>query len=95
MKKKIDAIDTGMIGSIIMLSIHLFWCTLVYFGAAQTVIDYLFWIHFIKPVYQIETFDIFIAIYLLITVSCIGFLAGYIFGKVFNFFATDKEMTGN
>lgn len=95
MKTKMEAIDSGFLGCIIMLSIHLVWCVLVFFGIAQTVIDYLFWIHFIKPTYQIDKFDMFVAIYLLITVSCIGFIVGYIFAKVFNFLASRQEVTSN
>lgn len=95
MKTKMEALASGVFGSIIMLSIHLVWCALVFFGLAQTVVDYLFWIHFVKPIYQIDKFDMLVAIYLLITVSCIGFIVGYIFAKVFNFIASKNEVTSS
>jgi hypothetical protein len=37
---------------------HLLWSLLVALGVAQPLIDFLFWIHFIKPVYVIEPFAI-------------------------------------
>jgi hypothetical protein len=43
---------------------HLLWSSLVLFGWAQLVIDFIFWIHFIKPVYVIEPFNVGIAIVL-------------------------------
>ena len=95
MKKRIEPIDAGMIGCIIMLSIHLFWSAFVFFGVAQVVVDYLFWIHFIKPVYQVEKFDIYIAIYLLITASCIGFIGGYVIAKASNLLSSDSEVMSN
>jgi len=95
MKRKVDPIDAGMIGCIIMLSIHLIWSAFVFFGVAQVVVDYLFWIHFIKPAYQVEKFNIYVAIYLLITVSCIGFIAGYVITKASNLLSYDSEVMSN
>ena len=38
--------------------IHLLWALLVASGFAQPVMDFVFWLHFIRPVYVIEGFDV-------------------------------------
>ena len=58
---------------------HLAWAALVAFNLAQPVIDFLFWIHFIKPIYVIEPFAIARAALLVAITATIG----YIFGAVF------------
>lgn len=94
-KIKIEAIEAGIIGCIMILSFHIFWYVLIFFGTTEAAVDYLSWIHFIKPAYQVKEFASYIAIYLLITVSFIGFIFGYIFTKILNFFASDHKVTSN
>jgi hypothetical protein len=37
--------------------LHLLWALLVASGWAQPLMDFIFWLHFIRPVYMIEAFD--------------------------------------
>jgi hypothetical protein len=48
---------------------HLLWSSMVLVGWAQSVIDFIFWIHFIKPVYVIGPFNAGIALILVITTT--------------------------
>jgi hypothetical protein len=37
---------------------HFLWSLLVAVGWAQPLIDFIFWIHFLRPVYVVERFNI-------------------------------------
>lgn len=51
---------------------------------AQPVVDFVFWMHFIKPIYVIEPFEIERAAILLIVTASVGFLIGSIFALLWN-----------
>lgn len=89
MQNKINAIDAGLIGTLSMLAIHLIWIILVFTNLAKPVIDYVFWMHFIKPLYEIVPFNVYTAINLLLIVACVGFLVGYLFAKAFNLLSSN------
>ena len=63
---------------------HLLWSALVFVGWAQPVINFIFWIHFIKPVYVIEPFKVGIAIVLIMVTVVIGYVIGLLFGVLWN-----------
>lgn len=63
---------------------HLTWSLLVALGLAQPLIDFLFWIHFIKPVYVIEPFEIVRAAILVLVTAGIGYVTGFAFGLLWN-----------
>jgi hypothetical protein len=63
---------------------HLLWSLLVALGVAQPLIDFLFWIHFIKPVYVIESFALGRAAILVLVTAGIGYLMGVAFGMIWN-----------
>jgi hypothetical protein len=64
---------------------HLLWAALVAFGFAQSIIDFVFWMHFIKPIYVIGPFHIGTAVLLVAVTSVIGYLMGLLFAAVWNF----------
>jgi MFS superfamily sulfate permease-like transporter len=63
---------------------HLSWSVLVAFGLAQPFIDFIFWMHFIKPVYVIQAFDPITAAILVVVTAVMGFVIGAIFGVLWN-----------
>lgn len=63
---------------------HLLWSLLVALGWAQPLIDFIFWIHFIKPVYVIEPFNVGIALLLVAVTASIGYAIGCTFGLLWN-----------
>ena len=65
---------------------HLLWSVLVALGWAQVLIDFVFWIHFIKPVYVIDIFSPGRALLLIAITSAVGYLFGCTFAFLWNRF---------
>ena len=63
---------------------HALWSALVAFDLAQPLIDFIFKMHFIAPIYAVEVFDWGTAITLVIMTSVIGFVLGYVFALIWN-----------
>ena len=63
---------------------HLCWALLVAFGWAQPLIDFIFWMHFIKPVYVVGPFNLGIAIILIVVTSIVGFIVAFVFSVLWN-----------
>jgi hypothetical protein len=82
----ISPIKSGLVlGSVIGVW-HLVWSLMVAVGWAQALIDFVFWMHFIKPVYVIEAFNPTTAIVLVVVTSAIGFVLGAVFAVFWNWF---------
>lgn len=65
---------------------HLAWATLVAIGWAQPLINFIFWLHFIKPIYVIEPFNAGTAALLVAITAIIGYVMGFIFALLWNRF---------
>lgn len=63
---------------------HLCWSFLVAFGLAQPLINFIFELHMIRPLYMIGTFSFSMAIGLIIVTSLIGYAFGYVFATIWN-----------
>ena len=63
---------------------HLLWALLVALHGAQALIDFIFWLHFIKPVYVVEDFALARALILVAVTAAIGYALGYCFALVWN-----------
>ena len=74
----------GLVFAALLGGYHLMWSLLVAVGWAQPFIDFVFRIHFIKPVYVIEPFNAGIALLLIAVTSAIGYVLGWGFGVLWN-----------
>jgi len=81
---KISASRAGLVIAVLMGGWHLLWSVLVLLGWAQPFIDFLFWLHFIWPVYVIEPFELGRALFLVALTAGIGYGMGACFGLLWN-----------
>ena len=75
---------TGIVLGAVFGAWHLSWSILVALGWAQPVIDFVFWMHFIRPVYVIEPFEIGRAALLLAVTMGLGYAIGATFASIWN-----------
>lgn len=80
----IRPIRAGLVFAMLLGGYHLMWSLLVAIGWAQALIDFIFRIHFIKPVYVIEQFNAGTALLLVAVTSAIGYIVGWSFGVLWN-----------
>jgi hypothetical protein len=63
---------------------HLTWALLVATGWAQPFSDFIFWLHFIKPIYVIGPFNAGVAALLVGITAVMGYVLGYAFAMLWN-----------
>lgn len=80
-----------VVGSLLGLW-HLTWSLLVASGLAQSVIDWVFRLHFIKPLYTITPFRLPLAIALIVITSVLGYIIGWVLGAIWNWLHTNDPM---
>lgn len=80
----ISAAKAGLVLGAVFGGWHLCWSILVALRWAQPVIDFVFWMHFIKPIYVIEPFETVRAVILIVVTAGIGFVIGWVFALIWN-----------
>jgi hypothetical protein len=82
--KAIHPIKAAVTLGVLIGGWHLCWAILVALGWAQPFINFVFWIHFIQPVYVVGPFDAIRAAILIIVTTSMGLIIGYIFSVLWN-----------
>ena len=82
--RTISALKLGIAVSAVVGSLHLAWALLVMAQWAQPVIDFVFWMHFVRPAFRVEAFDPATAAILVAITSAVGFVGGYALGLALN-----------
>ena len=80
----VNATKAGLVLGTLLGGWHLCWAILVASGVAQTVIDFVLWIHFIKPIFVIEPFQLTTAAVLVVVTGVLGFIVGAVFAFIWN-----------
>ena len=63
---------------------HVVWSFLVAIGMGQWLLDFVFRLHMIHPVYTVGPFDIAMAMPLVVVTAGIGYIFGYAFAWCWN-----------
>ncbi len=84
MNAQINVRKAGLVLGFVLGGWHLCWSILVALSWAQSVIDFVFWMHFIKPIYVIEPFEVARATILIVVTAGVGFVIGSAFALVWN-----------
>jgi hypothetical protein len=74
----------GLTLGALMAAWHLAWSLLVAGGWAQAVINFVLWMHFIKPIYVIDAFNVSTAATLVVVTAVVGYVSGYLFSVIWN-----------
>ncbi|MGE4063226.1 MAG: hypothetical protein AB7E79_07635 [Rhodospirillaceae bacterium] len=80
----LNAKKTGFAVGFVLGGWHLAWSILVAAGIAQPILNFLFWIHFITPVYTVERFQADRALILVAVALTLGYVSGAIFAGLWN-----------
>ena len=72
-----------LLGALLFAS-HSLWATLVALEWAQPVMDFMFRIHFIRPVYAITSFDTGTALLLIALTAAVGYAMGFVLAVLWN-----------
>ena len=80
----VNSIKLGIAFGALLGATHLSWALLVVLGWAQSLMDFVFWMHFIRPVYVIQPFSFSTAAVLIVITSVSGFFIAFIFGVILN-----------
>ncbi len=84
--RAIEPIKAGLVFGILMGAFHLGWALLVAAGWAQAVVDFVLWMHFIKPIYLIAPFAVGTAAVLVAVTAATGFVLAFLFAILWNNF---------
>lgn len=70
---------------------HFVWALLVLSGMAQSLLNWIFRLHFIQPPYTILPFNLGVAVALILITSVIGYLSGWVLGAIWNWLRADAS----
>jgi len=84
MEHSISLHKTGIVFGAVFGLYHLVWAILIAFGWAQMAIDFVLWLHMIKPFIEVDAFNIQRASGLVVITALFGYVIGLIFAQLWN-----------
>jgi hypothetical protein len=83
-RKTIGLNKAGLVSALLLGGFHLMWALIVASGFAQPMVDFIFWLHFIRPIYVIEAFDPLRAAGLVLLTAIVGYAIGSALALLWN-----------
>ena len=80
----LDSNKTGFALAAFFGGLHVVWSVLVALGWAQPLLDFIFTLHMIQPVYVVSGFDGGMAAGLIVVTAGVGYVAGRAFATIWN-----------
>ena len=74
----------GLVFGTLLGAWHAIWAVFVVLSWAQAVVNFVFWMHMIKPVYVIGSFNFWIALILIAVTGAIGYIGGFFLAALWN-----------
>lgn len=63
---------------------HLLWSFFVAIGFAQTLLDFVFWLHMLNNPLKVAQFSFTTALILVLFTGVVGYLGGFVFATLWN-----------
>jgi len=82
--KRVRPRSFGFAFAVFLGAWHALWAFLVWAGAAQWLLDFIFRLHMIAPPYHVTAFNLATATGLVLTTAGIGYVSGWFIGFVWN-----------
>ncbi|MFI5265163.1 MAG: hypothetical protein ACHQT7_00275 [Candidatus Levyibacteriota bacterium] len=82
--KELDIQKTALTFGVFLGGWHLVWSILILVGVAQMLLDFVFWMHMITPVYQVTGFNLTQSATLIVVTFILGYAGGWIFAWIWN-----------
>lgn len=86
MTNKLNKNQVGLVCGVFLAAIHAIWALTVAVvpGLLQQFLDWVFGLHFLKPVYILTSFNFVDAIFLVVLTFVSGFASGWGFTAIWN-----------
>ncbi len=89
--KKLSEHQTGLALGAFFGLMHVAWALVVSLGFAQTWLDFIFGLHFLENPFVVSVFDMQKAVMLVAVTAVVGYVAGFVFAKVWNLVMTKSK----
>ncbi len=84
MKGKLNKNTVGLIVGAFMGLWHLMWAGLVAMGSAQSLLDWIYGIHFLNNPFVVASFNPTTAVVLVLFTAAVGYGVGWVFATIWN-----------
>ena len=74
----------GLVSGMGLAAWHLVWLVLVFFGVAQSILDFILRLHSLAPSFVVMPFDLMNSALLLVVTFVIGYIVGYVGTLIWN-----------